>query len=40
MLAERFTQLVGVAPMLYLTRWRLQLAGPTKRGEASAPLSP
>jgi AraC-like DNA-binding protein len=25
-LAERFSQLVGVAPMLYLTRWRLQLA--------------
>jgi AraC-like DNA-binding protein len=25
-LAERFTHLVGVAPMLYLTRWRLQLA--------------
>jgi AraC-like DNA-binding protein len=25
-LAERFTQLVGVPPMLYLTRWRLQLA--------------
>ena len=25
-LAERFTQLVGMPPMLYLTRWRLQLA--------------
>jgi AraC-like DNA-binding protein len=25
-LAERFSQLVGVAPMLYLARWRLQLA--------------
>ena len=25
-LAERFTRVVGVAPMLYLTRWRLQLA--------------
>lgn len=25
-LAERFTRLVGVPPMLYLTRWRLQLA--------------
>lgn len=25
-LAERFSQLVGVPPMLYLTRWRLQLA--------------
>ncbi|MEP6622662.1 MAG: AraC family transcriptional regulator, partial [bacterium] len=25
-LAERFTQLVGVAPMLYLMRWRMQLA--------------
>jgi AraC-like DNA-binding protein len=25
-LAERFTQLVGVPPMLYLRRWRLQLA--------------
>ncbi|MBK7977287.1 MAG: AraC family transcriptional regulator [Deltaproteobacteria bacterium] len=25
-LAERFTALVGVPPMLYLTRWRLQLA--------------
>ncbi len=25
-LAERFTELVGVPPMLYLTRWRLQLA--------------
>ena len=25
-LAERFTRIVGVAPMLYLTRWRLQLA--------------
>lgn len=25
-LSERFTELVGVSPMLYLTRWRLQLA--------------
>ncbi len=25
-LAERFSQCVGVPPMLYLTRWRLQLA--------------
>jgi AraC-like DNA-binding protein len=25
-LAERFTRVVGLAPMLYLTRWRLQLA--------------
>jgi AraC-like DNA-binding protein len=25
-LAERFSQIVGVPPMLYLTRWRLQLA--------------
>ena len=25
-LAERFTRIVGVPPMLYLTRWRLQLA--------------
>jgi AraC-like DNA-binding protein len=25
-LSERFTRLVGVSPMLYLTRWRLQLA--------------
>ena len=25
-LAERFSQVVGVPPMLYLTRWRLQLA--------------
>jgi AraC-like DNA-binding protein len=25
-LAERFAQLMGVAPMAYLTRWRLQLA--------------
>jgi AraC-like DNA-binding protein len=25
-LVERFSQLVGVPPMLYLTRWRLQLA--------------
>jgi AraC-like DNA-binding protein len=25
-LAERFTQLVGMPPMLYLRRWRLQLA--------------
>lgn len=25
-LAERFTHLVGVPPMLYLTRWRMQLA--------------
>jgi AraC-like DNA-binding protein len=25
-LVERFTQLVGVPPMMYLTRWRLQLA--------------
>jgi AraC-like DNA-binding protein len=25
-LAERFSRLVGIAPMLYLTRWRLQLA--------------
>lgn len=25
-LAERFSQFVGVPPMLYLTRWRLQLA--------------
>jgi AraC-like DNA-binding protein len=23
---ERFSQLVGIPPMLYLTRWRLQLA--------------
>src|SRR5438270_6783233 len=25
-LAERFSDVVGVAPMMYLTRWRLQLA--------------
>lgn len=25
-LAERFTELIGVAPMQYLTRWRVQLA--------------
>ena len=25
-LADRFSQVVGVPPMLYLTRWRLQLA--------------
>ena len=25
-LAERFARFVGVTPMLYLTRWRLQLA--------------
>jgi AraC-like DNA-binding protein len=25
-LSDRFTQFVGLAPMLYLTRWRLQLA--------------
>jgi AraC-like DNA-binding protein len=25
-LAERFTELVGIPPMLYLTRWRVQLA--------------
>ncbi|MGV3709888.1 MAG: AraC family transcriptional regulator [Gemmatimonas sp.] len=25
-LAERFSELVGIPPMLYLTRWRLQLA--------------
>ena len=25
-LAERFSRVVGIAPMLYLTRWRLQLA--------------
>jgi AraC-like DNA-binding protein len=25
-LADRFTRIIGVAPMLYLTRWRLQLA--------------
>ena len=31
-LAERFSQLVGVSPMQYLTRWRLQLAVGTARG--------
>jgi AraC-like DNA-binding protein len=25
-LAERFSEVVGVPPMMYLTRWRLQLA--------------
>jgi AraC-like DNA-binding protein len=25
-LADRFTRVIGVAPMLYLTRWRLQIA--------------
>jgi AraC-like DNA-binding protein len=34
-LAERFSELVGVPPMLYLTRWRLQLAAePLSRGSS------
>jgi len=34
-LSERFTRLVGVPPMLYLTRWRLQLAAEQlRRGSA------
>jgi AraC-like DNA-binding protein len=41
-LAERFSQLVGVAPKLYLTRWRLQRAaeqlsaGPAKVAAVAA----
>ena len=34
-LAERFSEMVGVPPMLYLTRWRLQLAAEQlQRGSA------
>jgi AraC-like DNA-binding protein len=32
--AERFTAYVGVPPMQYLARWRLQLAAPTLTADA------
>ena len=35
-LAERFTQLVGDAPMQYLTRWRMQLAATLLRGRGAS----
>ncbi|MGJ7490086.1 AraC family transcriptional regulator [Variovorax sp. ZT4R33] len=37
-LAERFQQLVGVSPMLYLTQWRMVLAANLLRG-SNAPLA-
>ena len=37
-LAERFTSLVGYPPMLYLTRWRIQLAA-GRLAAGSAPVS-
>jgi AraC-like DNA-binding protein len=37
-LADRFTRLVGVSPMLYLTRWRLQLAA-EQLGASSAKVA-
>jgi AraC-like DNA-binding protein len=36
-LAERFASFVGNPPMLYLTRWRMQLAA--SRLAAAAPVS-
>jgi AraC-like DNA-binding protein len=35
--SERFTSLVGVSPMRYLTRWRMQLAGTWLREERLTP---
>jgi AraC-like DNA-binding protein len=35
-LAERFTQLVGDAPMQYLTRWRMQLAATLLRAKGAS----
>jgi AraC-like DNA-binding protein len=37
-LAERFTSLVGYPPMLYLTRWRIQLAA-GRLAAGAAPVS-
>jgi AraC-like DNA-binding protein len=37
-LAERFTSFVGHPPMLYLTRWRVQLAA-SRLAAGAAPLS-
>jgi AraC-like DNA-binding protein len=37
-LAERFTSFVGHPPMLYLTRWRMQLAA-SRLAAGAAPLS-
>jgi AraC-like DNA-binding protein len=37
-LAERFTYLVGCPPMLYLTRWRMQLAA-SRLAAGAAPVS-
>jgi AraC-like DNA-binding protein len=34
-LVKRFSQLVGVPPMLYLTRWRLQLAAAQLAGDSA-----
>jgi AraC-like DNA-binding protein len=37
-LAERFTSFVGHPPMLYLTRWRIQLAA-SRLAAGAAPVS-
>ncbi len=37
-LAERFTSFVGHPPMLYLTRWRIQLAA-SRLAAGAAPMS-
>ena len=37
-LAERFTSFVGLPPMLYLTRWRIQLAA-SRLAAGAAPIS-
>jgi AraC-like DNA-binding protein len=37
-LAERFTSFVGLPPMLYLTRWRIQLAA-SRLASGAAPIS-
>ena len=35
MLAERFTSLVGMAPMQYLAQWRMQLSAELLTGSSS-----